>query len=407
MKIPYINLKKQYYSEKHKILNTIDKVIRSGQWVGGSEVDKFEKNISKICNTKYCISLNSGTDALTLALHLLGVRRGDEVITPPNSFVASTAVIIHLGAKPVFVDVKSDQNIDENEIEKKITKKTKAIMPVHLTGRMCDMDKIMQIGNKYKIPVIEDCAQSIMSSFKKKMSGSWGEVGCFSAHPLKNLNAIGDGGYLTTNNKNLYQKIKNLRTHGMDENRNNVKNFGYVSRMDNLQAAILNFRIKNLKKIIRIRRHNVNLYLENLDLKRVYFPFENQDQFNTYHTFVIQVDKRDQLKKFLKYKGIDTAIHYPVPIHLQRASKFLGLKNGSFPNSEEQSKKILTLPINQFLKKDEILTYANKLTDFIMTRKRPELNIKLDKRSIYLRSLIVDCLFGGGRGIYGICNVTS
>ena len=151
MKIPYINLKKQYYSEKHKILNTIDKVIRSGQWVGGSEVDKFEKNISKICNTKYCISLNSGTDALTLALHLLGVRRGDEVITPPNSFVASTAVIIHLGAKPVFVDVKSDQNIDENEIEKKITKKTKAIMPVHLTGRMCDMDKIMQIGNKYKI----------------------------------------------------------------------------------------------------------------------------------------------------------------------------------------------------------------------------------------------------------------
>ena len=295
---------------------------------------------------------------------MLGVRRGDEVITPPNSFVASTAVIIHLGAKPVFVDVKSDQNIDENEIEKKITKKTKAIMTVHLKGRMCDMDKIMQIGNKYKIPVIEDCAQSIMSSFKKKMSGSWGEVGCFSAHPLKNLNAIGDGGYLTTNNKNLYQKIKNLRTHGMDENRNNVKNFGYVSRMDNLQAAILNFRIKNLKKIIRIRRNNVNLYLENLDLKRVYFPFENQDQFNTYHTFVIQVEKKDQLKKFLKYKGIDTAIHYPVPIHLQRASKFLGLKNGSFPNSEEQSKKILTLPINQFLKKDEILYICKQINRF-------------------------------------------
>ncbi len=364
MKIPYINLKKQYYFEKAQILKIINKVIGSGEWVGGSEVNLFENNISKICKTKYCVSLNSGTDALTLALHLLGVRRGDEVITPPNSFVASTAVIVHLGAKPVFADVKNDQNIDINEIEKKITKKTKAIMPVHLTGRMCDMDKIIKVASKYKIPVIEDCAQSIMSQYKKKMSGAWGDVGCFSAHPLKNLNAIGDGGYLTTNNKSLYQKIKNLRTHGMDDDRNNVKNFGYVSRMDNLQAAILNFRIKNLKKIIKIRRNNVNLYLENLNPKKIYFPNENKYQFNTYHTFVIQVDKRDQLKKFLKNKGIDTAIHYPVPIHLQSASKFLNLKNGSFPNAEIQAKRILTLPINQFLKKKEIIYICKQINRF-------------------------------------------
>ncbi len=364
MKIPYINLKKQINLEKNKILKVIKRVISSGQWVGGSEVDLFEKNISKICNTKYCVSLNSGTDALTLALHLLGVRKGDEVITPPNSFVASTAVIVHLGAKPIFVDVKSDQNIDEQQIEKKISKKTKAIMPVHLTGRMCDMDKIMMISKKHNIPVIEDCAQSIMSKYKKKMSGSWGDVGCFSAHPLKNLNAVGDGGYLTTNNKKLYNKIKNLRTHGMEEDRNNVKNFGYVSRMDNLQAAILNFRIKNLKNVINSRRKNVNLYLDNLDLNRVYFPIENTNQFNTYHTFVIQVDKRDQLKKFLKQKGIDTAIHYPVPIHLQKASKPYGLNNGSFPNSEKQSKRILTLPINQFLKKEEILYICKQINRF-------------------------------------------
>ena len=254
MKIPYVNILKQYKHEKKELLKVIDNSLSKGNWVGGSEIEKFERNISKICKTKYCVSLNSGTDALTLALHLLGVRRGDEVITPPNSFIASTAVIVHLGAKPVFVDVKKDQSIDENKIEAKITRKTKAIMPVHLTGRVCAMDKIIKIANKYNIPVIEDCAQSIMSKFKNKMSGAWGDVGCFSAHPLKNLNAIGDGGYLTTNNKNIYNKIKNLRTHGMEDSRNNVSNFGFVSRMDNLQAGVLNFRLKNLKKIINLRR---------------------------------------------------------------------------------------------------------------------------------------------------------
>lgn len=364
MKIPYVNIQKQYKSEKKQLLKIIDNVLISGKWVGGSEVDKFENNISKICKTKYCVSLNSGTDALTLALHLLGVKRGDEVITPPNSFIASTAVIVHLGAKPIFVDVKSDQSIDEKKIEEKITNKTKAIMPVHLTGRMCSMDKIINISKKYKIPVIEDCAQSIMSKYKNKMSGAWGDVGCFSAHPLKNLNAIGDAGYLTTNNKNIYDKIKNLRTHGMEESRDNVKNFGYVSRMDHLQAAVLNFRLNNLKKVTNLRRKNADIYLENLNLEKIYFPIEKKDEFNTYHTFVIQVDDRDKLKKYLKKKGVETAIHYPMPIHLQTASKFLGYKKGSFPETEKQSKHILTLPINQYLKKNEIHYICKTINNF-------------------------------------------
>jgi len=364
MKIPYVNIQKQYKSEKKQLLKIIDNVLISGKWVGGSEVDKFEKNISKICKTKYCVSLNSGTDALTLALHLLGVKRGDEVITPPNSFIASTAVIVHLGAKPIFVDVKNDQSIDEKKIEEKITNKTKAIMPVHLTGRMCSMDKIINISKKYKIPVIEDCAQSIMSKYKNKMSGAWGDVGCFSAHPLKNLNAIGDAGYLTTNNKNIYDKIKNLRTHGMEESRDNVKNFGYVSRMDHLQAAVLNFRLNNLKKVTNLRRKNADIYLENLNLEKIYFPIEKKDEFNTYHTFVIQVDDRDKLKKYLKKKGVETAIHYPMPIHLQTASKFLGYKKGSFPETEKQSKHILTLPINQYLKKNEIHYICKTINNF-------------------------------------------
>jgi len=364
MKIPYVNIQKQYKSEKKQLLKVIDKILYSGSWVGGSEIEKFEKKISKICKTKYCVSLNSGTDALTFALHLLGVKRGDEVITPPNSFIASTAVIVHLGAKPIFVDVKKDQSIDEKKIEEKITKKTKAIMPIHLTGRMCAMDKIMNISKKYKIPVVEDCAQSIMSKYKNKMSGAWGDVGCFSAHPLKNLNAIGDAGYLTTNNRYIYNKIINLRTHGMAENRDNVKNFGYVSRMDNLQAGVLNFRLQSLKKIIKIRRNNINLYLRNLNLNKIFFPQEKKEEFNTYHTFVIQVEERDKLKKYLKKNGVDTAIHYPMPIHLQTASKSLGYKKGSFPETEKQSKRILTLPINQYLKKSEILYICRLINNF-------------------------------------------
>jgi dTDP-4-amino-4,6-dideoxygalactose transaminase len=364
MKIPYVNIAKQYSTERKDLLSKIDRTLSSGNWIGGDEIQKFEKKISKLCKTKYCVALNSGTDALTLGLHLLGVRRGDEVITPPNSFIASTAVILHLGAKPIFVDVKDDQNINEKEIEKKITKKTKAIMPVHLTGRMCSMDKIMNISKKYRIPVIEDGAQSILSKYKGKMSGSWGDIGCFSTHPLKNLNASGDGGFLTTNNKRIYDSIRNLRSHGMEENRNNVKSFGYVSRMDAIQATILNFRINNLRSIIKKRRDNVNIYLKNLNLNNIFFPKEKKSEFNTYHTFVIQVDRRDELKKFLEKKGVGSAIHYPIPIHLQDCSKNLGYEKKSFPITENQSKRIISLPINQYLKEKEIIYISNLINKF-------------------------------------------
>ena len=364
MKIPYVNIKKQYQDERSQLLKIIDKTLSNGSWVGGEEIIKFENNIARLCNTKYCVALNSGTDALTLGLHLLGVKPDDEVITPPNSFIASTAVITHLGAKPIFVDIKDDQNINEEMIEKKITKKTKAIMPVHLTGRMCSMDKILKISKEYNIPIIEDCAQSIMSKYKNKMSGAWGDIGCFSAHPLKNLNAIGDAGYLTTNNKIIFKMAKSLRTHGMDENRNDVRNFGYVSRMDNLQAAILNFRLKNLKEIIKKRRINFSIYAKNLNKKKIYFPQENIDQFNTYHTFVIQVDSRDKLQKYLKKNGVETAIHYPIPIHLQKASKNSKNKKGDFPLAEKQAERILTLPINQYLKKSEIFYICDLINKF-------------------------------------------
>jgi len=362
IKIPYVDL--SYKGKSFKELTLIfKKILKNGQFVGGEEVDLFEKNISNLCNTKYAVALNSGTDALTLALHLLGVKKGDEVITPPNSFIASTATIIHLGAKPVFVDVLDDQNINPEKIQKAITKKTKVIMPVHLSGRMCKMDEINLIAKKNNIAVIEDAAQSIGSKYKNEMAGSFSDFGCFSAHPLKNLNALGDAGYLTTNNYEYYKKIKSLSNHGM-EKRNIIHNFGYVSRMDNLQAAFLNYKLKNLDKIISIRRKNASIYIKYLDRNYVFFKEESEHEFNTYHTFVVQVKLRDKLKDYLLKKGVSTSIHYPVPIHLQPASKYLGYKLGDFPITEKQSKKILTLPINENLKSIQIKFICQIINQF-------------------------------------------
>lgn len=363
MKIPYVNLDKQSREEKNELVKIFKKVLSSGEYVGGQYIKDFENKISKFCNVKYCISLNSGTDALTLALHALGVRRGDEVITTPNSFIASTSVIVHLGAKPVFVDVLNDQCMNPDLIESKITNKTKVIMPVHLTGRMCNMYKIKEIAKKYKLKIVEDSAQAIGSKYKGIMSGAWGDIGCFSAHPLKNLNAIGDSGFLTTNSKKIYKYINDLKNHGMT-NRNIVRNFGYVSRMDNLQAAILNFRFLKLKKIIRTRRENASLYKRFIKTKKVFIPENKSEEFNTFHTFVIQAPNRNGLKKFLKKKKVETSIHYPIPIHLQPASKFLNYKKGDFPETEKQSKRILTLPINQFLKVDQIKYISKLVNDF-------------------------------------------
>ena len=363
MNIKYVDLQKDYQLNKKKLLNIIDKSLATGEWVGGKEIDFFEKNIASYTKSNYAVSLNSGTDALTLSLHLLGVKRGDEVITTPNSFIASTAVITHLGAKPVFVDVLDDQNINPDLIKEKITKKTKVILPVHLTGRMSNMIEIMKIAKEYDLKVVEDAAQAIGSKLNNKHAGTYGDFGCFSAHPLKNLNALGDSGYLVTSNKKYADRAKKLINHGMKK-RGVVEEFGFVSRMDNLQAAILNFKLKSLDKLIKTRRNNAKLYNQLINNKYIEIPKQDKKYFDTYHTYVIKVDKRDKLKKFLEKNGISTSIHYPTPIHLQPAAKKLGLKLGEFPNTERQSERILTLPINQYLKKDEIKFISKMVNKF-------------------------------------------
>jgi dTDP-4-amino-4,6-dideoxygalactose transaminase len=363
MKINYVDLIRQSYQERKDLSKIFSSVLKSGSFVGGRYVDEFEKNICNYLKSNNCNSLNSGTDALIFALFAAGVKRGDEVITAPNSFIASAAAIAHLGAKPVFADVLDDQNIDPDKIEEKITEKTKVIMPVHLTGRVCKMDKIMRIAKKYNLKVIEDAAQAIGSKYRGIYAGKFGDFGCFSAHPLKNLNALGDSGYLISKSKKNSNYIRNLKSHGMS-NRDRVKKFGLVSRMDNIQAAILSYRLQKLNIVIKERRKNYEIYKNYLDRKLIFFPDEQCEQFNTYHTFVVQVPKRDLLKKFLKKKGVETAIHYPVPIHLQPAAKNLGYKYGDFPNCEKQAKTILTLPINQFLKKKEIIYISNQVNKF-------------------------------------------
>ncbi len=361
--VPYVDIAQQWKRERKELIKIIDKTLSTGSYVGGDEIVKFEKNIEKKLGVKNCVALNSGTDALTFGLYVLGVKRGDEVITTPNSFIASTASIFHLGAIPVFVDVLEDQNINPELIESKITSKTKAIMPVHLTGRVCDMNKIIKISKKYKIPIIEDAAQSIGSKYNNKFSGTFSSIGCFSAHPLKNLNAMGDSGYLVTNNNKFANLIKDLRNHGMT-NRNKVSNFGYVSRMDNLQAAILNYRLSNLDEVIFKRRENAAYYFKNIDQKNVFMPKEKKNEFNTYHTFVVQVRNRDKLQKYLFTKGVSTSIHYPIPIHLQKAAKKLNHKRGSFKKTEEQAKMILSLPINENLTKIQLKYVCDMINQF-------------------------------------------
>ena len=364
IKIPYVNLGEQWKQEKAELLPIIEDVLASGQYIGSDVVEQFEKKVVRICNTKYCVALNSGTDALVFGLAALGVKRGDEVITAPNSFVASAASITHLGAKPIFVDVLPDQNIDPSKIEAAITSNTRAIMPVHLTGRMARMDEIKLIADKFNIPIIEDAAQAIGSRYNDIPSGKWGKIGCFSAHPLKNLNAVGDGGYLVTDDEEIASKVRLLRSHGMID-RNSVLHFGYVSRLDSIQAAILSYRIDKLNWVTERRRRNAEIYYQFLDRTKIFLPEQQNSEFNTYHTFVIQVDQRDQLKERLLNVGIETGIHYPIPIHLQPAARSLGYDKGDFPITEQQAGKILTLPVNQYLSEKDLMEIINMVNSFV------------------------------------------
>ncbi|HEB78911.1 MAG TPA: DegT/DnrJ/EryC1/StrS family aminotransferase [Rhodospirillales bacterium] len=331
----------------------IESVLASGNYVGGPAIGRLEEEVARFVGVKHCIALNSGTDALIFGLKCLGVGPGDEVITPPNSFIASTGAIVHVGAKPAFVDVGGDQNMDAERIEAALTSRTKAIMPVHLTGRICDMDPILALADKHGLAVIEDAAQAMGASYKGRKAGSLGNLGCFSAHPLKIFNSCGDCGLVTTDDDEIAQRLRRLRNHGLVD-RDTVVEFGFVSRMDVLQAEILRYRLPRLGQIIKTRKKNVALYRQLLDGEIAFIPPDKDYEDNTFTMFVAQVDRRDELQRRLKDNGVGSAVHYPTPLHLQPAAKGFGYKLGDFPMVERQSRRILSLPHHQFLTEGQI-----------------------------------------------------
>ena len=359
-KVPYINFQKQWSDQKADLTKIFSKVFKNGNFINGSDVEKLEKSLCKKFGFQDCVALNSGTDSLVLGMHLSGIKKDDEVITPPNSFIASTGAIVHLGAKPIFADVMDNLLMDPKDVEKRITKKTKAIMAVNLSGKVSNLEELNYLSKKYNLRLIEDAAQSIGSKFKDRYAGTWGDLGCFSAHPLKNLNAAGDAGFLTSK-KNI-NRARLIRNHGLID-RNSIKEFGYVSRLDTLQAAFLNYRLTKLDQVIKKRKDNARLYLNQLSDLNIILPKEEIGEFHTYHTFVIQVSNRSRLINFLKQNGIETSIHYPKPINVQKPSINLNF-NIDTPNSKKQALRILSLPIHQYLTKKDIEYVCDKIRKF-------------------------------------------
>ena len=362
-KVAFVDFAAQYAEEREAIRAIVDNVFTGGVFVGMPPLEAFEERAAVGAGCEHAVGVSSGTDALFLALKVLDVGPGDEVITPPNSHFSSTSAIIHVGARPVFADVRADQNIDPAAIEAAITPRTKAIMPVHLTGRIAPMEAINSIAQRHGILVLEDAAQSFGAKLHARPAGSFGHLAAFSAHPLKVLNAAGDAGYITTNDANLAERLKRLRNNGLAD-RETVLEWGYAARLDVFQAELLLLRMDSLDKIIRRRRANAEFYRQLLDQNLVACPPESPGEFNIYQNFVIQADTRDLLREHLAAAGIRTYIHYPVPIHLQPAAASLGYPRGSMPVAEHQAKRIFSLPIHPYLESWQVELVAETINHF-------------------------------------------
>ena len=360
-KVPYVDLGSQWLSIKDRALPKISEVLESGMYLEHPIIEQLEQRIAQKLGVKYSTTLNSGTDALIFSLAALGVSRGDEVITVPNSFIASAAAIEHIGATSVFIDVGEDHLINPQLIEAAITPRTKAIMPVHLEGKMADMVEISRIARKHGLLVIEDAAQAFGSKFMEYQPGNLSNVACFSFHPLKNLNAIGDGGIVATNQYEIIEKINRMKNHGQIS-RNKSQSFGFVSRLSSIQAVILSLKLDDLDSTIHYRRSLAEQYNKNLADRKIQVPIVTSGVFHSYHLYVIEIDNRNQVQEALKNAGVETKIHYPVLITEQQAyvSKYPE-KKWDLPIAEKQKEMILSLPIHQNLNSSQIDRVADLL----------------------------------------------
>ena len=364
-----VDLKAQYGSIKTEIDSAIEKVIEKTEFILGPEVSSFESEIASYCNTKYAVGVASGTDALHLSLIACGIKPGDEVITTPFTFIATAEVITLIGAIPVFADIEpTTYNLSPAKIAEKITSRTKAILPVHLFGQPCDMDPILELARKHNLKVIEDCAQSLGAEYKGKEAGSMGNAGCFSFFPSKILGAFGDGGMLTTNDAEIAEKVRMLRNHGCKEKYyHHIP--GFNSRLDSLQAAILRVKLSHLNEWKELRRQKAAFYSKLfMGIKGIIPPFAapySKHIFNYYTIcFKSSEAKRDELRKYLHSNGVDSAIYYPLSLHLQEVYKSLSYKPGDFPESEKAQREVLSLPLYPELKDEQIEKIVNLIREF-------------------------------------------
>ena len=344
--IPLVSLKGQHDSIRKELDRAIKGVLDASQFVLGESVEFFEKEVGQFLGRKYALGVASGTDALLLSLVALGIGRGDEVITTPSTYFATVGAILHAGAKPIFVDITPDTyTIDTSLIKRKISRKTKAILPVHLYGQCAEMDKILTIANQHQLAVVEDCAQAVGAMQGDKKAGTFGDLGAFSFYPTKNLGACGDGGLIVGERETLMKRIRSLRVQGARQNNKYVHDVvGYNSRLDSIQAAILTVKLKYINQWNQKRREKANIYDQFLKgIRGIQTPYVVPGNTAIYHLYCIRAKKRDRLMDFLKKRGVETGIYYPVPQHLQKAVP--GYKKGDFPESEKASRETLTLPM--------------------------------------------------------------
>ncbi len=350
--INFWSYKNEYKKFRPKLIKIFDNTLKSGQIFFGKNLSLFEKNFIKKYKSKYGIAVGSGTDALLVSLMALGIKKGDEVITAANTAIPTISAIVNSGATPKLVDINNDYLIDTLKIEKIITNKTKALIPVHLYGKVCDMEKIIKISKKYKVPIIEDCAQSQGAKFQQKYAGTFGDFGCFSFYPTKVLGAYSDGGFILTNNFKFYQKIKKIRFYGIDTVDKKNKFFnkyysninGVNSRLDEINSKILDFKLKKIDIFIKKRRIIANIYNKELKNTSLQLPSKKTNNFDVYHLYTVFHPKRTIITKRLLKKGIQTRVIYPYPIHLMKAYKKI-FKKQKFNISEIKSKGIFSLPL--------------------------------------------------------------
>ena len=363
MKVRYSYLRQQF-ADADDLWRQLREFVPTGDFTLGKPLVEFEGRFAKLIGTKHAIGVNSGTDALKLSLEALGVGHGDEVITTANTFVATVGAICGLGAKPVFVDCDDTFCMDVSRLEAAITERTKAIMPVHFTGYMTDMRRLLPIAEKHKLVVVEDACQSILGAIDGRNAGTWGSAGGFSLHPLKNLNVWSDGGVIVTSDDALADKLRLLRNHGLQD-RDTVVLMGHNSRLDTIQAVVGNWLIPKTEEITQRRIDNARFYDQALGkLRQIRIPPRPADMRVVYHLYIVFAERRDALLKHCVDRGIEAKVHYPVPIYRQPALANLGLKEGAFPVTDRHTHEIITFPCDQHLSQEELQYVVDTVADF-------------------------------------------